>query len=142
MIKVEVKSFTIKSGSMVVTDPTYTPDAWCQAKLKVACGKWDASLQMKGHTSHSYEATLGGAQISKDDWRKSDQEIGIDSGFLGLFDEEVYKKAWKKKNVEVLLATTSQGVVCDSGHCDDNFNLYIAKDSTGLIIGVKVQFIY
>jgi hypothetical protein len=90
------KTFEIKSGKMVVSDPCYTtnPPTWCQTILEnVKNGTWVASVEIKdfggwGERVHWLYAT----HTSNERGVKSEiGNLGVDSGQLGFFDSEFYR---------------------------------------------------
>lgn len=96
------QSFEITSGKMIVTDPCYDKETWCQAKLdNVKIGKWHATAE------YSDEGEWGARVASIWVWHDSlgidnpgrdfpccnesiPADIGVDSGQAGFFDLEKY----------------------------------------------------
>ena len=95
---VEIGTFTVTSGKLVVSDPCYTLGTWCMGHLdKVRNGKWKASV------IHSDEASWGNriaevtAWIGRKPghaaaWEKCAFEVGVDSGQAGIFDSNHYRR--------------------------------------------------
>lgn len=89
----------IKLGSTVmVSDPCYTTETWCQAKIEnvlqgeynIHCEKYDTgdwgercSLLIAFHKDYN---------INNLDWEIHPAEIGVDSGQAGIFDIASYRK--------------------------------------------------
>lgn len=89
----------IKLGnSVMVSDPCYTPDTWCQAKIEnvkegeynTYCHKIDTgdfgercSLLLAVHSSYD---------VNKMYWELHPDEIGVDSGQAGIFDMSTFRK--------------------------------------------------
>lgn len=110
--------FLVSSGKVIVTDPCYDKDIWCNEVLEnVAKGWWNANVvQAKigkmGHRICEIEAELverypsstagkdsaiiheqkiiGNIQDSED-WEEISTSIGVDSGQAGFFDIEYFK---------------------------------------------------
>ena len=91
--------------SVIVTDPSYDTETWCQAKIDnvkegqynthcevVDTGDWGnrCSLLMAAHCDYN---------INKLYWEVHPQEIGVDSGQAGIFDMAYYRK--DGRNIEV-----------------------------------------
>lgn len=91
-----IKTFNIVSGKMIVTDPCYDKDTWCQIKLdNVATGQWF------GTVTYSDERDWGIRVAQLDVWygtlpgpQECDEEVsgqvGVDSGQASFFDLEAY----------------------------------------------------
>ena len=89
----------IKLGnSVMVSDPCYTPDTWCQAKIenvkegeyntychKIHTGDFGVrcSLLLAVHSSYD---------VNKMHWELHPNEIGVDSGQAGIFDMSTFRK--------------------------------------------------
>jgi hypothetical protein len=104
------QSFEITSGKMIVTDPCYDKETWCQAKLdNVKTGKWHATAE------YSDEGDWGDRVASIWVWHDSlgitdpgrdfpncnesiPADIGVDSGQAGFFDLEQYPDDPHKDN--------------------------------------------
>lgn len=96
------QSFEITSGKMIVTDPCYDKETWCQAKLdNVKIGKWHSTVE------YSDEGDWGDRVAQIWVWHDSlgidkpglnfppcteyiSVDIGVDSGQAGFFDLEKY----------------------------------------------------
>lgn len=113
--------FLISSGKVVVTDPCYDKDTWCNKKLdNVAKGWWCANVtqakvngfgnriceieaelvkrpsnysinKKEGVLIHT-ERILKDIQNKDDEWELVDCGIGVDSGQAGFFDLEHFKE--------------------------------------------------
>lgn len=93
--------FEITSGKMIVTDPCYNKETWCQAKLdNVKIGKWLATVEYSEgdwgdrvaqiwvwHDSLSID-NPGRDFPSCSEYINAD--IGVDSGQAGFFDLDKY----------------------------------------------------
>lgn len=96
---------TIKLGSeVIVTDPSYDTNTWCQAKLKdvypgnykVRCIKHDTGdwgvrndKLIAIHEIFSYASLKDFFDLN---WEVHPNEIGVDSGQAGIFDMADYRK--------------------------------------------------
>jgi hypothetical protein len=85
-------------NSVIVTDPSYDTNTWCQAKIEnvkegeynthceiVDTGSWGnrCSLLIASHSSYN---------VNNLNWEVHPNEIGVDSGQAGIFDMDNYRK--------------------------------------------------
>lgn len=96
------QSFEITSGKMIVTDPCYDKDTWCQAKLdNVKIGKWHATAEYSDEgdwgdrvaSIWAWHDSLGITDPGRDFPNCNESipaDIGVDSGQAGFFDLEQY----------------------------------------------------
>ncbi len=143
MNTVALGKFLVASGQIAITDPTYTPQTWCQAILEVAGGTWRAEVLKKDNKIESFQAIHNDyASPSEREWQLTEYEIGIDSGVVGMYDAAKYLSACDEQNTEILGTSFAFGTVCKPNVNNDNFNLYIATSDNGTIIGLKIKFVY
>lgn len=94
--------FEITSGKMIVTDPCYDKQTWCQAKLEnVKIGKWWATVEYSDEDDWGdrvaqiwvWHDSLGIDNPGRD-FPPCDEyipaDIGVDSGQAGFFDLDKY----------------------------------------------------
>lgn len=159
----QLGTFEVKSGKLMVSDPCYSIDKClhCQVQLSnVKNGMWSAFTKyedagMWGNRVHELEARFGACSIKDYQW----EEIGgaaVDSGQLGIFELDMYHggeddyddvNGWYRKCCNYTLDIKGQasslegGCVSSTGYGDGSYPCYIAKDSEGKIVAVKVVFI-
>lgn len=101
--------FEITSGKMIVTDPCYDKETWCQEKLdNVKNGTWYSTVEYsdEGRWGHrvaqiwvwhsSLEINDPGLEFPPCKFESSN--IGVDSGQAGFFDLEKYPDAPQNDN--------------------------------------------
>jgi len=96
------QSFEITSGKMIVTDPCYDKETWCQAKLdNVKIGKWHSTVEYSDEGEWGdrvaqilvWHDSLGIENPGRDFPSCGESiaaYIGVDSGQAGFFDIEKY----------------------------------------------------
>lgn len=156
----DLGSFDVRSGELIVSDPCYSLDTWCQGKLgNVRNGEWRAAV-VKGKTdwgNHCW-AVLA---VHKDFPLKTtafpeltDIHVGVDSGQAGIFDAAEYHggeddygdDGWYdlacKQTLDTKLGAgvLKGGVVSSSGFGDGGYECHVARDGEQ-IVGVKITFI-
>lgn len=155
-----MSSFEVTSGALMASDPCYTSDTWCAGKIdNVKNGKW------LSHAEFSYEKMWGKrvtslqawlSDSSPSNWIRVNKSFGVDSGQFGFFDynyfinheseREYDSPGFYKDCCDLTLSANkfgllNQGVVSSSGYGDGSYPVYIAKNTNGEVIGVKVVFI-
>jgi len=173
-----VKKFEIVSGKMIVTDPCYTIPTWCQVILNnVKNGIWIASVDVKdcgnwGDRVHSLRAihidTFNIHKNNLDNLFHSSSEIngtlGVDSGQLGFFDLDNYRKdemvkdlpktdydiseggdSWYNAICKITLSDEQWGVIdngvaTSSGYGDGSYRANIVEENNE-IVAIEVIFI-
>lgn len=162
---------TFNLGTKVmVSDPCYKLDTWCQGVLEnVKSGIWEAYLKM-------VDTGMWGVRvaelitISSEHCEKhltimdehQEFEIGVDSGLAGIFDYEYYYKShadekvkedWYDKQImrqffpgdestwQNSVFTESNGVVSNAGYGDGGYDCYVARNAEGEIIGIRIVYI-
>jgi len=157
---IELGTFNVDSGKLVVSDPCYSPGTWCAGALgNVKNGIWKGFVQ-KGktdwgnrcwsvqavHLDH-YSQNMGFSE-------KTDITVGVDSGQAGIYDvakfgggqDEYGDGGWYDNACETTLSALGAGVldggvVSSSGFGDGAYDCYVSRDNSGQIVGVKVVFI-
>lgn len=91
-----IGTFQLTSGEVMVSDPCYKRDTWCQTKLAhVKTGEWNAYVREESGDGriaeliacHSAEDLF----CMENKWEKQPFVIGVDSGQAGFFDERNYR---------------------------------------------------
>jgi hypothetical protein len=102
------KSFEVKSGVMVCTDPCYTidPPIWCMGIIEnVKNGTWVASIETSDEGQWGERiATL---EVRHADFKDTNLKFvdelpftgGVDSGQFGFFDKEFYRNDESAKDL-------------------------------------------
>jgi len=165
------KTFEIKSGKMVVSDPCYQVPTWCQTILdNVKNGTWVAEVDVKdcngwGNRVHS----LSVRHIDNESGIKDEiNNLGVDSGQLGFFDSEFYRNdematdlpksdfgenydresgdSWYRSVCNLTLSDEQwgvipNGVVSTSGIGDGSYFGEIERNGMGEVVSVTVIFL-
>ena len=163
-----IGTFEVESGAIHVSDPCYDLFAWCSGTLKnVQNGTWEASIVRKsvdgwGIRNCELIAHPEGI-VPGTEWEETIIDGGVDSGQLGFYDLNHYKKHediksepehnygdngewWYGANCDVTLEGIGAGVipfgcVSSSGYGDGSYPIFIQKDTDGKIIAIKAVFI-
>ena len=157
--------FEIKSGKVIVSDPCYERNTWCQGVIdKVKNGEWEAYLYIfdEGEWGKRVGYLLAHHQDNTvyptdSNWEKQDFEVGVDSGQAGIYDEAEYhggeddygQGGWYDINCNLTCdrenGTTRNGgvleggVVSCSGYGDGGYDCRtITKD--GEVVGILIDF--
>jgi hypothetical protein len=95
---INLGSFNVNSGKVVVSDPCYDRGTWCQAVLEnVKNGEWIADVKQSDEGSWGIRnaeliAYHSGYGMPKDyQWTKTSHDIGVDSGQAGIYDDNFYR---------------------------------------------------
>lgn len=164
---IPIGQFEIKSGRVMVSDPCYDLDTWCQGSLSnVYVGEWNAFVKktdegLWGYRCSELIALKDGLNVDTIVIEeKTDIHVGVDSGQAGIFDVDIYKDdasvlvetnfmpddPWYSLCCDLTLkdpgaGVINGGVVSRSGLGDGGYNCYIVKDELNVIIGIKIVFI-
>lgn len=91
-------TFEVVSGQVMVSDPCYELNTWCQTKLdNVAIGTWTSFITKYddgewGIRVSNLVAYLGDTEPTEEEWKLVEgAHIGVDSGQAGIFDATVYR---------------------------------------------------
>ncbi len=151
MNTISLGNFSVTSGKIMVTDPIYLKGTWCQAEMHVSNGSWKAEVVEDDGQVKIFQVIFGDLEIPKKDWVLNSQEIGVDSGFIGMYDNDTYDNAqddgreFHSINERTIITsrfggTFVSGAICDPGQRNNNFNLYVAEDAAGKVVGLRVKF--
>jgi len=160
----EFGKFTVKSGTLTLTDPCYTVNTWCMIKeIKVKNGEWIAKSSVNGDDEENWGRRISELiaihsdhKLSKAPWKPYEGKgsIGVDSGQAGIFDAKEYSKLntgrldklFYKKCCDATLNLAQRdiiddwGAVSSSGYGDGRYSVF-TKTVKSKIIGVKIVFI-
>lgn len=164
---INIGTFDVVSGKLRITDPCYDKkDNSYSSVIDVRNGKWDAFIVMhddrpfKLIAMHEHVVTIRDYQ-----WEFLDNNISVDSGQAGIFDESHYQDhsiiledpdedfcndRWYsacccasimgKNNGESSAGVIPFGAVSSSGYGDGEYSCYIHKNSDGMIDAVMIDF--
>lgn len=132
-----IGSFVLKTSTVMMSDPCYSLDTWCQLKVEnVQTGEWNAYIKQSDEGDWGVRISeliaVKSDKPLKDRWKRigDDGIIGVDSGQAGIFDLKHYrddsvilKRAkykiapggnhalWYAECCEITLARTGAGVI-------------------------------
>jgi hypothetical protein len=165
----KVGTFEVKSGKIMVSDPCYNKETWCQGKLdNVLNGTWNAILYIYNegewgkrvghllvhHINHPSDLDLP-------NWEQQDFDVGVDSGQAGIYDEAEYhggfdadcneewydincKLTYDPKDSNQFGGVLKGGVVSSSGYGDGGYDCSVIKNfsipSCGKIVAIEINF--
>ena len=147
---------------VIVTDPCYTPDEWCNQKLTVSPGQYRAFARFKDSRVAELRVVkedVLAAYGNIDDVHFSPEEIfryiGVDSGQCGIFDLEYFNEnyndddyidpgSWYHIVCNLTLTENAgvidkKGAVSSTGYGDGMYLLYACFDKKD-IVGLSVLF--
>jgi hypothetical protein len=153
-----IGTFELKSGKLLVSDPCYTDISWCQLGVERAkIGTWKASIVVDevsgwGERVHQLLA-VHSSFTGQETWTKEGKDIGVDSGTAGIFDVEQYPFREGNRRDEFYEACGAHtlsdhhagcvdiGAVSSAGFGDGGYPVYIARNKDGEVVGVRIDFI-
>jgi len=132
-------TFNIETSKVLVTDPCYKKDEWCNHTVKnVKTGKWRAKIYGRdcGSWGHRVAFLVAGVKdevlppLESYKWHLVSKNIGVDSGQIGFYDKNHYKD----DNVVKNLKRKHNEIICEnepwySFNCDRT----LSKDRAGII---------
>lgn len=156
---------------VMVSDPCYSLGTWCQGVLEnVKSGIWEAYLKISNEGGWGLRvAEL--ITINSEHYKEhpiiidehQEFEVGVDSGCAGIFDYDYYAKYHTedekdKRWYETIICnqffprhdssgwknsifTESNGVVSNSGYGDGGYDCYVARNTEGEIVGIRIVYI-
>lgn len=142
-------SFTMASKIARITDPCYERPTWCAATLEnVRQGTWHAETLL--HEGGDWGIRNAYLVVYHDDlqWqehsydlgtmnRVASDQIGVDSGRAGFFDDAYYIPDESLADEMV----QAHGVFCESGYGDGCYICTVYEED-GEIIAAAIQFIH
>lgn len=96
-MNIELGSFSISSGKVLITDPCYEDSCAYRAKLdNVKCGTWFARLTIREDPNEERVSRLVAMHQNYLKprgltWKNVSYDIGVDSGMAGVFDINTYR---------------------------------------------------
>lgn len=96
-MNIELGSFSISSGKVLITDPCYEDDCAYRARIDNAkCGMWFARLTIREDPHEERVSRLVAMHQNYQKprgltWKNISYDIGVDSGMAGVFDTNVYR---------------------------------------------------
>lgn len=153
-----MKSFEVKSGKLVVSDPCYSKDTWCQIILEnVRNGKWNAVAEVNNQGTFGNRVARLRANTPVDvvHIEKYSGEVGVDSGQAGICDYDAF--GWGEGELDdnesfygavcnITLNNShgiynNAGVFSQSGFGDGGYPCYVGYDKDGKVCFVEIVFI-
>lgn len=163
-----VGQFKVAGGKLIVTDPCYKADTWCNGIIKnVKNGVWNGYINVQDFGAGG----LGGRRVTAlwaecegagmgGPFTLQDIDVGVDSGQAGIFsmksyppnggshdggDEEFYDKCCNLTLSPSAAGVIDFGVVSSSGFGDGGYACYVSKGVAGAykgkVVAVKIVFI-
>jgi hypothetical protein len=161
----DVGTFEIKSGKVIVSDPCYDRETWCQGKLdNVLNGTWKAILYIYdegewgkrvGHILvHHVDHPIS---LDHDEWEQQDFDVGVDSGQAGIYDDADFRGCnvdewydlncgltYNPKDINQHGGVLKGGAVSSSGYGDGGYDCSVVKNFSippcGKIIAIEINF--
>jgi hypothetical protein len=166
---VDVGTFEVRSGTLVVSDPCYGEGVWCQGRLDgVKAGRWRAAVDREPvdgwgkrnaalfawHEASDVTPLAVGAR-----WADAEFEVGVDSGQAGFWDlpaygwgrgeygdtSTFYGKACAATDVAndntCGAGVMDGGVVSCSGFGDGGYTCSFIRNEQDEIVAAKIVFI-
>lgn len=162
-MKHKIGTFEVKSGTLMVSDPCYGPDTWCQGRLdNVARGTWQATVEQRdvsGWGTRNAVLTIQkvGANVTEDaQWQNATFHVGVDSGQAGFWDLPEYgwgegecgdtstfygKACSGTLDTRLQASAMNGGVVSSSGFGDGGYTCSYLTDGSGEIVAARIVFI-
>lgn len=155
-----MEKFITLGNKVRVSDPCYGTDTWCAGEVdNVLEGKYVVDIETSDegmwgtrvkflraiHTDHADKMLLF--------CNVAPFEVGVDSGQAGIYDAEYYNKYHTVDDCDddwyddICNLTDPFGtkddkcVVSSSGFGDGCYICYLAKDTTGKVVGFEIMFI-
>jgi hypothetical protein len=162
MKQITLGSFEVKSGKLMVSDPCYSPDTWCQTVVdNVLNGAWTVVAMLDtipgwGERVVSLRAFHAASQPSLTDTCEGLRGLGVDSGQMGIFcldsyqvdgrgeyddKDSFYGKACSLTSGKRHGGVMPGGCVSSSGFGDGSYSGFIWKDNSGKVKSAQVVFI-
>lgn len=157
-----MSTFTVTSGKLQVTDPSYDLTVWCTATLdNVRNGLYHAAVLREDqgvwgdrvtHLEIWHDSVNNKKRRLKWQWR--DSNIGVDTGIAGFFDFQKFKEikeqsALNKTFFDVVSEFSNSvdhheileyGTMSSTGFGDGVYALYVAEDK-GEVVAARIVFI-
>jgi len=166
MNHISIGSFVQESDEMMISDPCYERDTWCQGIIpNVKSGKWNAHIAKHAFKSWgervveivAIHSDYDEATYQELSWNESNIEVGVDSGQAGIFDnkfydppgpghspiknpDSFYAKCCEKTGSKQQAGVLPHGAVSSSGFGDGGYKAYEMTEY-GKVYAVKIEFI-
>ena len=148
------------SNSVIVSDPSYDRGTWCMiADLTIKPGKYKTWIVQSdegewGHRVAFLFLVHEGFALDQLSWISESEQIGVDSGQCGIFDDSIYPQLNDKNYEEAFYneccsitldelpagaLENNQGVVTSSGYGDGCYELFAASVN-GERVALMVDF--
>ena len=163
--------FEVRNG-IILSDPCYKKDTWCALEIpkdRVKQGVWEASVCYKDKRCSklmAFHENFVPRNIKSADWKPQNDELGVDSGQLGIYDSEFYNDCsvakhykfideehknlgdnglWYGMNCDITLSDVMAGIlpygcVSSSGYGDGAYLADYLIDNKK-IVGIRITFI-
>ena len=151
----------IRLGNKVmVSDPCYELGTWCQGVLEnVLPGTYNCDVEYSDEGAWGTRvAAIEVVHQNHNGFIVFDPEdfvVGVDSGQAGIFDYEYYARYhtnnvdgnWYDRVCNITLADESAGIidelgfVSSSGYGDGGYGCWVARNSDGYIVGIRIEYI-
>lgn len=164
--KLDLGTFEVVSGRLIVTDPCYAENVWCCNALEtVRNGTWNAAAVYDGASSYPHVTCLivehECAESLPVIMEDAPFSVGVDSGQAGFFDAAHYRgdraidpdrtptehaDLWYDHCCQITLSRQQAGVlpygaVSCSGYGDGCYDCYYQRDAFGYIVRAEILFI-
>lgn len=163
----QLGTFAVRTGRLMLTDPCYQPETWCQIDLtNVKNGNWRAFTIRNREGRNAWLCAVHEDQQGGEYYGLSG-EIGVDSGQAGIFDHVDYvlgkqedekdpyasytelpfygaccKETLKEPYAGIVLVGGNPvGAVSQAGYGDGAYRAFASRDLEGLVVGVEIEFI-
>ena len=146
------------SGKVRISDPCYDVDTWCAETIEDALpGTYDCFMELSDQGE--WGIRVAQIRVCHKDYPGSDpneiisSDIGVDSGTCGIYDFDYFERtrddrAWYERVTDATYKENKHGAVHDgkcivtsSGYGDGCYNLFVDRNSNGLIVALSVEFI-
>lgn len=138
---------------VICSDPCYSRDEWCMSEVDVVPGEWNIEMNIKeiedwGRRVKSITAIL--AEKGKGTVIMIEDDVGVDSGQFGFFDESIYRTydSFYDECVDVVISEELGGVIADgkgfvsrAGFGDGGYTLTIHNNVDGKAEKLEIVFI-
>lgn len=157
-------TFQVTGDKLIVSDPCYHRDTNGPRVLSnAASGAWAVTTAIHTEGRQRFNSKLEArlAPFPADDctWRHVLWDATVDSAQMGVFDEACYPQDAERRDddyqnrksfyARACAATErvagggaiAEGIVVSSGYGDGRYPVFVAEDTQGRVVGVRVVFI-
>lgn len=131
-----MKSFEVKSGQIIVTDPCYEPTSRpdLTTVVKAKNGKWHAKCAFEGDTVITFAAWHESSKPARAGSAATEHCMAVDSGQAGVFDFAFYSEFGGKGEHDDM--TSFYGIACEISSENPGFMTHGAICESGCGDGV------